>query len=548
VADASSRKFIQSVAGAKRILGALKKPGKDGCWWDYYWFAFYDPKVGAKKNSVQLFFYLDSGKESGNERWYYGFSVWSDVSEQHTENFNKALRESTAAIAEYFRNAPTDTVIKLGGDDEEEDEGDEVEEVEEAEGGTEGEMEGDVGEDEEDEREYELAVKFAERLAASDGVAGASFGTSYGITVQRVYDGLDSLPKHADGLVEEVGEFFTWAWPLFQASCTGRWGEQPPVVGDPQIAVSAAKFTLEGAPSTLEELSDSTSLSIQFLEDLQEALLARQQVVLVGPPGTSKTFLAQAFGRYFAQAREGHAEGTCDTLYMHASWTYEDFFEGIRPATTDGGLCFEPKKGFFLKWVEKLPKDSSARHVLVLDEINRCDTAAVLGELLQLLEYRGVEVGLLSGSPFILPRNLYVIGTMNSADRSIGRMDLALRRRFFWMNLYPDAEILRRWLERRGNNPAGFDAKTLEECNTQLEKHQIPREQHIGHALFMGQQAGPADVSPRDKPLDKEHLTRIVRFSVMPYLHELFLSQYGKVDQALCESIQAALLKCLGEG
>ena len=100
-------------------------------------------------------------------------------------------------------------------------------------------------------------------------------------------------------------------------------------------------------------------------------------------------------------------------------------------------LTFQPQKGVFLEWTEQLKEyDSTSRHVLVLDEINRCDTAAVLGELLQLLEYRGTTVPLLSGRSFVFPRNLFVIGTMNSADRSIGRMDLALRRRFFWVNLF----------------------------------------------------------------------------------------------------------------
>jgi 5-methylcytosine-specific restriction protein B len=121
--------------------------------------------------------------------------------------------------------------------------------------------------------------------------------------------------------------------------------------------------------------------------------------LLAGPPGTSKTFIAQQFARYFVRQRAGQMQGAHHMLYMHAAWSYEDFFEGVRPVTRDGNLLFEPKKGFFLDWVTDNLKgyDLSARHVLVLDEINRCDTAAVLGELLQLLEYRGITVRLLSG-------------------------------------------------------------------------------------------------------------------------------------------------------
>ena len=200
-----------------------------------------------------------------------------------------------------------------------------------------------------------------------------------------------------------------------------------------------------------------TALSEEFLAELEEALWAKQQAVLVGPPGTSKTYIARQFARYFVRQRQGRPQGSFDVLYMHANWAYEDFFEGLKPVSKDGSLNFESRLGFFLKWVERL-NDYSAKalHVLVLDEINRCDTAAVLGELLQLLEYRGTTVRLLSGRDFVFPRNLFIIGTMNSADRSIGRMDLALRRRFLWLDLHPQIETLDRWLKRPGNNPLGF--------------------------------------------------------------------------------------------
>jgi MoxR-like ATPase len=96
--------------------------------------------------------------------------------------------------------------------------------------------------------------------------------------------------------------------------------------------------------------------------------------------------------------------------------------EGIKPISKGGSLTFEPRLGFFLEWVAGL-KDYSAktRHVLlVLDEINRCDTAAVLGELLQLLEYRGTTVRLLSGRNVVFPNNLFIIGTMNRGGGGVG--------------------------------------------------------------------------------------------------------------------------------
>jgi 5-methylcytosine-specific restriction endonuclease McrBC GTP-binding regulatory subunit McrB len=237
---------------------------------------------------------------------------------------------------------------------------------------------------------------------------------------------------------------------------------------------------------------------------------------------------------------------------MHASWAYEDFFEGLRPADHAGRLVFENRPGQFLRWVDEALRGQHprARHVLVLDELNRCDTAAVLGELMQLLEYRGVTVPLLSGRPFVFPPNLYVIGTMNSADRSVGRMDLALRRRFFWINLHPQPETLARWLARLGNNPAGFDAESLRICNDMLSERGVPPEQQIGHALFMGKGGDGAaeDTSGEpvtDLPLTERALRQVVRLSVLPYVRELLLTHSGQSADDLIGQIESILLSCL---
>ena len=239
---------------------------------------------------------------------------------------------------------------------------------------------------------------------------------------------------------------------------------------------------------------------------------------------------------------------------MHANWAYEDFFEGLRPVEQNGRLVFENQPGHFLRWVteELRGHHPAARHVLVLDELNRCDTAAVLGELLQLLEYRGVTVPLRSGRPFVFPPNLYVIGTMNSADRSVGRLDLALRRRFFWINLHPQPEALARWLARPGNNPAGFEANALHACNEMLGRFGIPPDQQVGHALFMGSNAASEDSAGRPTtdatPLTEGRLRQVVRFSVLPYARELLTAHCGQADEEFLRQIEVVLLACLPVG
>jgi len=169
---------------------------------DHYVFAFFDPDAGKWYKSVQLYFYLDSGKESGNQTWRYGFSVWPDVSRHHLHKFNNALDERPRIVARYVQHVPLPSKTRVG-----------------------------IGSDDGGYKSFSPGG-FANRLARSDSAASKSLGTSYGINVEREFP-LNTLPHHADGLVEEVGRFFTWAWPLFDASRTGRRSVSPKLLGSP---------------------------------------------------------------------------------------------------------------------------------------------------------------------------------------------------------------------------------------------------------------------------------------------------------------------------
>ena len=501
-----------AVASGKRHLSILKKNdyGKGG-YHDYYWFAFYDPAAGSKTKSVQLFLFLSSKEQN----WNYGLSMGRDCPE-YAERLATAIEANRDSIARYVRHAPPGAVVRLSSSDNEEEEF--------------------------------SGTEFAEWLMKTGDGAFVTDTPLTNFNIIREYP-LATLPDHAETLVDEIGEFFTWVWPFFDAAVTGTWPASSSVTPLPKPSDEEMGEVDEQAPITLAEVSEVTAISPEFLDEFEDALLAKQQAILVGPPGTSKTYLARQFARYFVRQNPGRPQGKCDVLYMHASWAYEDFFEGLKPTTSkNGSLIFEPRLGFFLKWVAEL-KDYSAkaRHVLVLDEINRCDTAAVLGELLQLLEYRGTTVRLLSGRSFVFPDNLYIIGTMNSADRSIGRLDLALRRRFLWLDLHPQPKTLDRWLKRPGNNPLGFDAVSLVRCNELLAEHGIPPDQQIGHALFMLQRRAEDDeASPNlDIPLSAKQLRQIVRFSVLPYVRELLTMQFGQADSNLLQNISEMLLQCV---
>ena len=331
-------------------------------------------------------------------------------------------------------------------------------------------------------------------------------------------------------------------WPLCLADAALHIEPEPeaPVEGTKNSRGDELRATSPN-PESLGDLSQRLSFSSEKLLEIEEALFAKGQIILSGPPGTSKTYLAAQFARYFVQELPGsRPQGNHRVLYMHSSWAYEDFFEGLRPKVGGSGLEFSHHRGAFFAWIEdevqKGPK--GARYLIVLDEINRCDTAAVLGELLQLMEYRGQSVTLLSGRTFQVPKSVFIIGTMNSADRSIGRMDLALRRRFLFVDLFPDPDVLQSWLETNTErNPCKLDAESLRECNAWLEREfQIPREQQLGHALFMpAAQNASGDDAP---PLTGQGLRRIVKYSVAPYVRELLLER-GRDPNASLRHLEA---------
>lgn len=197
-----------------------------------------------------------------------------------------------------------------------------------------------------------------------------------------------------------------------------------------------------------------------WLRELRDLLWDERQLVLYGPPGTGKTFLALKLAEFLGGGPE-----QVKLVQFHPSYAYEDFVEGIRPKEDPRTheVAFRLTAGPLRDLADLANKEGNRHipHFLIIDEINRANLAKVFGELYFLLEYRDRGVQLpYSGDDFALPPNLFVIGTMNTADRSIALVDAAMRRRFAFVELSPRTEptsgLLRRWLtsQERDSGPA----------------------------------------------------------------------------------------------
>ena len=297
--------------------------------------------------------------------------------------------------------------------------------------------------------------------------------------------------------------------------------------GDTAAAVTAAKGEPNLADDTqyydLQVLARELHLTPGFLEKIELLLQDKRQVIFQGPPGTGKTYVSQALANCLAGS-----ENRVDLVQFHPSYAYEDFVRGFRPTISKNGQAgFELQDGPLLRSAEKARNDSDSKHFLIIDEINRGNLAKVFGELYFLLEYRDKKIRLQyqqEGEPdFSLPPNLYFIGTMNTADRSIALVDMALRRRFYFIEFHPDVEpvkgVLDRWLEKQKQDKETdadmtWVAKVVERANEKLKND---RHAAIGPSYFI------------KDDLDNESVGRIWEHSVLPYIEERLFGDDNQV-------------------
>jgi 5-methylcytosine-specific restriction protein B len=277
----------------------------------------------------------------------------------------------------------------------------------------------------------------------------------------------------------------------------------------------------------------------QFAARIEAILRRKGQVILYGPPGTGKTYRALAVANELA-ARHAFRKGFVDltaserktvadgdglvrVCTFHPGWGYEDFIEGLRPATLNGQMVFEPRDGIFKRLCANAATQSNRHFFLVVDEINRGDLPRIFGELLTTIEFdkRDRQITLpVTGAFFAVPKNVFIIGTMNTADRSISLMDTALRRRFGFVELMPDSTLL------AGRRAGGLLLGAwLDALNTRLRLHlkRDARNLQVGHAYLM----------PPQPITSVAEFARVLRDDIIPLLEEYCYDDFGMLKDIL---------------
>ena len=328
--------------------------------------------------------------------------------------------------------------------------------------------------------------------------------------------------EHKGRTVREIRDFASQV-----ATERSLFGAATPIIPAPNLVKPRSAPRLEGIAGRIQTI-----------------LERKKQVILYGPPGTGKTYWARhtalelsaraAFDRAYNDlddaekvgiAGGGNALGMVSMCTFHPAYGYEDFLEGYRPHTAGTQLHFALKDGIFKKLCKNAAQEPNRRFYLIIDEINRGDIPRIFGELLTVLEKDKRSAGVvlpLSGERFVVPENVYIIGTMNTADRSIALLDTALRRRFGFVEVMPDSDALGQ-VVLENILPLGA---WLDALNNQIVTHigRDARNLQIGHAYLL------SDGRPI---INLARFVHVLQDDIIPLLQEYCYEDYAALTRIL---------------
>ncbi len=454
----------------------LKNDWGQGGAWPYYWGAFY-PKGGKRTEDAQLSMWIDY------RLLEHGFYI-GDYGSAQRERFQRNCQAFGPVLLPYLQEALPETLVRFA-----------------------------------DREHFELSpegvVAVHKPLTWEDFLKDPAQAKN---DVSIILPRQQLLPLSEEQLVAKIAESYRKLFPLVLLATE----EDPlPAIERYQRTVGLLLDDVDAeppAPYTRHDFLAQTYLRAEQADDLYDMLLEKKQLILYGPPGTGKTYVAQELGKWLTGLAEPPAE-RLEMVQFHPAYSYEDFIEGIRPESrrTDDGrfiVDYPPRAGVFRRFCRIAQANPDQPHVFIIDEINRGNIPRIFGELMLLLEYRERDVPLpYSGERFRIPPNVYLIGTMNTADRSIALVDFALRRRFHFVHFRADPDLLQRWLAQH-SVPVPY----LAALYRRLSQEAIEDPDYaVGVSYFI------------NPDLTEAKLARIWRYSILPYLIEYHVEQRAKV-------------------
>jgi 5-methylcytosine-specific restriction endonuclease McrBC GTP-binding regulatory subunit McrB len=270
------------------------------------------------------------------------------------------------------------------------------------------------------------------------------------------------------------------------------------------------------------------------LDQILSILERKKNIVLQGPPGTGKTFIAKRLAFCAMGAKDN---SKVDMVQFHQSFSYEDFIQGYRPTETGN---FSLVDGVFYRFCKRAKNDPNNKYFFIIDEINRGNLSKIFGELMLLIEgdKRGEHYAVSltyqsdDDEQFYVPSNVYVIGTMNTADRSLAVVDYALRRRFSFISIHPKFNNqFKNFMSKYLDN--SFIDKISERLTTLNEE--INSDVHLGDGFLIGHSYFCSTENIESPELWYEE---IVQFELEPLLNEYWFDEPEKVRSAIERLLQ----------